>query len=111
MLTDTCVPVHQLLGSPGGSAVKNPPASAGNVGSIPGLGRSPREGNSNPLGNLGISCLGNPMDRGAWQAIVDGVIRVRLDLVTKPSPNQLLTEIHQRKTQVVESKTKQVFDC
>ena len=93
MLTDTCVPVHQLLGSPGGSAVKNPPAKAGNVGSIPRLGRSPGEGNGNPLQ---YSCLGNPMDRGAWQAIVDGVARVRLDLATKPSPHQLLTEIHQR---------------
>ena len=51
-------------GFPGGSAVKNPPASAGDageVGSIPGLGRSPGEGNGNPLQ---YSCLGNPMDRG-----------------------------------------------
>ena len=56
--------------SPGTSqvalAVKNPPASAGDtgdVGWIPGLGRSPGEGNDNPLH---YSCLGNPMDRGAW---------------------------------------------
>ena len=41
--------------------VKNPPASAGDVGSLPGLGRSPGEGNDNPLQ---YSCLGNPMDRG-----------------------------------------------
>ena len=61
-------------GFPGGSAVKNPPASAGDageVGSIPGLGRSPGEGNGNPLQ---YSCLGNPMDRGEWQATVHGVV-------------------------------------
>jgi len=53
--------------------VKNPPANAGdkrNVGSIPGLGRFPGGGNSNPLQ---YSCLGNPMDGGAWQAAVHGV--------------------------------------
>ena len=47
--------------------VKNLPANAGHAGSIPGLGRSPGEGNGNPLQ---CSCLGNPMDRGAWQATV-----------------------------------------
>ena len=50
--------------------VKNPPANAGNIrdaGLIPGWGRSPGEGHSNPLQ---YSCLENPMDRGAWQAIV-----------------------------------------
>ena len=55
--------------------VKNPPASAGDVrgvGSMPGLGRSPGEGNGNPLQN---SCLENPMDRGAWWAIVLGVAK------------------------------------
>ena len=53
--------------------VKNLPASAGDIkhlGSIPRLGRSPGEGNSNPLR---YSCLENPMDRGDWQAIVHGV--------------------------------------
>ena len=43
--------------------VKNPPANAGDTGSIPGLGRSAEEENGNPLQS---SCLGNPMDRGAW---------------------------------------------
>ena len=43
--------------------VKNVPANAGKAGLIPGLGRSPEEGNDNPLQ---YSCLGNPMDRGAW---------------------------------------------
>ena len=57
--------------------VKNPPASAGaskDAGSIPGSGRSPGEGNGNPLQ---FSCLENPVDRGAWWAIVHGVTNVR----------------------------------
>ena len=67
--------------SQGGLVVKNPPASAGDkrdTGSIPGLGRSPGEGNGNPLQ---YSCLKNPVDRGAWQATVHGVVsqRVRHD--------------------------------
>ena len=62
--------------------VKNLPASAGDVrdmGSIPGWGRSPREGNGNPLQ---YSCLKNPMDRGAWRAIVHRVTK-ELDTVQK----------------------------
>ena len=58
---------------PGGSMVKKPPANAGDVVSVLGLGRSPREGNDNPLQ---YPCLENPMDRGAWQATtVHGVIK------------------------------------
>ena len=56
-----------------GSAVKNLPAKAGDVGSIPGLGISPGghiQGNGNPFQN---SCLRNPMDRGAWLAAVHEV--------------------------------------
>ena len=49
------------LSFPGGSVVKNPPANTGDVGSISGLGRSPGEGNGNPLQ---YSCQENPMDRG-----------------------------------------------
>ena len=45
--------------------VKNPPANAGDSGSIPGSGISPGGGNGNPPQ---YSCLGNPMDRGVWQA-------------------------------------------
>ena len=56
----------------GASMVKNPPANAGVVGSIPGLGRSPREGNGNPLQ---YSCLENSMGRGAWWAIVYGAAK------------------------------------
>ena len=55
--------------------VKNPPAKTGDVrdlGSIPGLGRSPGEGNGN---SLQYSCLENPMDRGAWQATVHGITK------------------------------------
>ena len=60
------------MGFPGGSVVKTLPANAGDVGSNPGLGRSPGEGNGNPLQ---YSCLGNPMDRGAWWATVHGVTK------------------------------------
>ena len=56
----------------GGLAVKNSPANAGDMGSIPGLGRSPGEENDNPLQ---FSCLGNPMNRGAWWATVHGVMK------------------------------------
>ena len=59
-------------GFPGGSEVENPPANAGDSGSVPGLGRSPGEGNGNPLQ---YSCLGNPIDRGTWWATVYGVSR------------------------------------
>ena len=59
-----------LLGFPGGSVVKNLTASADDIHSIPGSGRSPGEGNGNPLQ---FSCLGNPMDIGAWQATVHEV--------------------------------------
>ena len=60
----------QPNGFPGGSVVKNLPVNAGDTVSIPEWGRSLREGNGNPLR---YSCLGNPMDRGAWQATVHGV--------------------------------------
>ena len=50
--------------------VKNPPANAGEVGLIPGWGRSPGEGNGTPLQ---YSCLENPMERGVWKATVHGV--------------------------------------
>ena len=63
-----CVIIHLSIYAvfSGGSVVKNPPASAGDAGDvvlIPGLGRSPGEGNGNPLQ---YSYLGNLMDRGAW---------------------------------------------
>ena len=57
-------------GFPGGSVVKNLPASTGDAGSVPGSGKSPGEGNGNPLQ---YSCLENPRDGGAWWAAVYGV--------------------------------------
>ena len=61
--------------------VKNPPANAGDASLIPGLGRSPGEGNGNPLQ---YSYLENSMDRGIWRATVHGVIKSRTR-VTEPS--------------------------
>ena len=57
--------------------------NVGDLGSIPGSGRYPGEGNGNPLP---YSCLENLMDRRAWQAIVFGVARAGHDLMTKPPP-------------------------
>ena len=60
--------------------VKNSPTNAGGAGdldSIPGSERSPGEGNGNPLQ---YSCLGNPMDRGAWWATVHGVVKSWIQL-------------------------------
>ena len=68
-----------LKGFPGGSVVKNPPAKAGDMGSIPGLGRSPGEGNGN---SLQYSCLGNPMARGDLQATVHEVTKSWTQLST-----------------------------
>ena len=60
------------MGFPDGTVVKNLPANVGDMGSIPRLGRFPGEGNGNPLED---SCLGNPMNRGAWRATVHGVAK------------------------------------
>ena len=72
-------------GFPGGSVskestcnAKETVCSAGDLGLIPGSGRSPGEGNGNPLQ---YSCLENPMDKEAWQATVHGVTRVRHDFL------------------------------
>ena len=64
-----------IMGFPGNSMVKNPPADAGDARDmdlILGLGRYPGEENGNPLQ---YSCLGNPMDREAWWATVPGVTK------------------------------------
>ena len=69
--------------------IKNPPAiqettcNARDPGLISGSGRSPREGNGNPLQ---YSFLGNSMDRGAWWVTVHGASRVGHNLTTKPPP-------------------------
>ena len=69
--------LKEILGFPGGSEVKASACNAGDTSSIPGLGRSPGEGNGNPLQ---YSCLENPMDRGAWWASVHGVAKSRTRL-------------------------------
>ena len=75
---------------------KNWLPNAGDVSLIPGMGRSPGEGNGNPLQ---YSCHNNPMDRGAWQATVHGVAKspVRQDWVTE----QACTVSQQRETQIL----------
>ena len=60
------------MGFPGSSIVKNLPANAGDVGLIPGSGRSSGEGNGNPLQ---YACLENSTDRGPWGATVHGVTK------------------------------------
>ena len=69
--------VYCMLHFPGGSDGKASVYNAGNLGSIPGLGRSPGEGNGNPLQDY---CLENPMNRGAWQATAHGVAKSRTRL-------------------------------
>ena len=61
--------INCKLGFLGGSVVKNPPANAGDVGLIPGLGRSLGKGNGNPPQ---YSCLGNPMGRGELMLLNSG---------------------------------------
>ena len=58
------------MGFPGGSDCKESACNAGDLGSVPELGRSPEEGNGYPLH---YSCLENSIDRGAWQATIHGV--------------------------------------
>ena len=67
-----------VLGFPNGSVVKNLPVNAGDTGSIPRSGRYTGEQNGNPLQ---YSCLGNPMDKGAWQAVVHGVTKSQTRLI------------------------------
>ena len=64
------MPARVSLGFPGGSDGKESACNVGDLGLTPGLGRSPGEGHGNPLQ---YSCLGNPLDRGAWWATVHGV--------------------------------------
>ena len=64
--------VELFQGFPGGSDGKESVCNAGDMGSIPGSGRSPKEGHGNPLQ---YSCLENSMDKGAWQATVHGLVK------------------------------------
>ena len=72
-LERTCSDLLSTKDFPGGSEDKASACNAGDPGSIPGLGRSPGEGNGNPLQ---YSCLENPMDRGAWWATVHGITKI-----------------------------------
>ena len=67
----------RTVGFPGGSDSKESACDAGDLGSIPGLGRSPGRENGNPLQ---YSCLGNPINRGAWWATVHGVTKSQIQL-------------------------------
>ena len=79
---------RSLEGFLGGAVVKNPPANARDVDSIPALERFPWRSKHN---SLQYSCLGNPTDRGAWQATVQGVTGVGHDVVTEQqSPRRQL---------------------
>ena len=72
MVQEGCLCFSHNLDFPGGSDGKAYAYNAGDPASIPGLGRSPGEGNVNPLQ---YSCLENPMDRDAWWATVHGVTK------------------------------------
>ena len=79
-----------LMGFPHSSVSKESACNAEDLGLIPGSGRSPGEGNGYLLQ---YSCLGNPMDRGAWWATVQGVARVGHDLVTKEREREKWNEL------------------
>ena len=82
---------QDYCGFPGGAVVKNPSANAGDEGSTLGLGRSPGEGNGNPLQ---YSCLGNSMDRGAWWVTVHGAAKELGTIYTLKNTNNKYTYIH-----------------
>ena len=81
-----------------GSVVKNPPANAGDPGSIPGLGRSLGEGHGNPFQ---YSCLGNPMDREAWWATVHGLAKSQVRLSNSTTTNVVLVSGAQQSDSVI----------
>ena len=70
--------IHIYMGFPGGSVGKESACNAGDLGSIPGLGKCPGGGHGNPCQYSGLE---NPMDRGAWRAAVHGVTRSRTQLI------------------------------
>ena len=93
---------------PGGSDGKASACNVGDLGSVPGSGRSPGEGNGNPLQ---YSCLENPMDREAWRASVHGVAKSRtrlskftftFTLVWCPGNNELLVFSKKNESTVTE---------
>ena len=76
--------LSSLMGFPGGTMVETLPANAGDVGSIPGLERSPGRGNP-----LQYSCLGNPMDRGGCWATVHGITKSQTRLSERSTAHQM----------------------
>ena len=85
------------MGFLGGSDGKQSTCNVRDLGLIPGLGRSPGEGNGPPLQ---YSCLENPMDRGVWWAIIHRVARVGHVLATKPPPTLLLKYLKRHKIKI-----------
>ena len=77
---DSCLGIRI---NPHSSVGKESACNVGDLGLIPGYGRSPGEGNGNPFQ---YSCLENPMDRGAWRATVHRIARTGHNLATKPPP-------------------------
>ena len=86
------------MGFPGGSVIKNSPASAGDAGSIAGLGRSPERGNGN---TFQYCCLGNSTDGGAWRASEHGVTK-RHNLVTKTKQTVFLKQVEKIQCRLVQ---------
>ena len=89
-----------FLGPYCGTVVKNPPAKARDMGSIPGLERSPEEGNGKPLQ---YSCLGYSTDRGAWRVRVHGVTKSRILLSDWTELNAVCVFDQTRELRVVSS--------
>ena len=88
------------MGFTGGSHSKESICNVGDLGSIPGLGKSPRGGHGNPLQH---SCLENSMDRGAWWAAVHGVAKSRTQLRFRNSPfHSISTQINMSLTENVD---------
>ena len=85
-----CVPQSKKLGLPRWLSGKAFACNAGDLGSVPGLGRSPGEGNRNPLL---YSCLGNPMDSGTWRATVHGVAESDMTELLNTSNNNTYTTV------------------
>ena len=77
-------------GFSGRFVVKNPPSDIGDLGSIPGSGRLPEEGNGNPVQ---YSCLGKPIDRGSWWAAVHGVTKSQTQLSKWEHTHNLWTNV------------------
>ena len=93
--------VHPSWGFPCGSDSKVSAYNAGDLGSIPGLGRSPAEGNGSPLQD---SCLGNPTNRGVWQATVHGVPK-EPDTTERVNNNNGACEFHECFRQIIKAES------